>query len=95
MPVPMVAVRKPSRKVFHIASRVAENSKNTKLKLYSVSVAQVSGSETLRVSAVFSSARYGRITVSDSTMNAKAMATGFQRPSRVIRGSPLLPPSTV
>ena len=48
---------KPSRNVFHMASRVAENSKNTKLKLCSVSVAQVSGSETLRVSAVFSSAR--------------------------------------
>ena len=51
-----MAVEKPSRKVFHIASRVAENSKNTKWKLCSVSVAQVSGSDTLRVSAVLSSA---------------------------------------
>ena len=51
MPVPSVAVAKPSRKVFFMASCVAENSKNTKWKL-----ASVRPSMPCLVTAVFSSA---------------------------------------
>ena len=68
MAVPIVAVRTPITRVLRMASCVAENSKNTKLKWCSVRVCSVNGSASVRVKAVLMRARYGKITVRQSTM---------------------------
>ena len=54
--VPQVAAIAPSRNVFFMASCVADSSKNTKLKLWSVKVAHVSGWEGMREKAALMSA---------------------------------------
>ena len=54
--MPQVAAMAPSRKVFFMASLVAESSKKTKLKLCSVIVAGVSSWEGMREKAALRSA---------------------------------------
>jgi hypothetical protein len=88
----MVAVEKPSRKVFHIASRVAENSKNTKWKL--CSVRKVERLAVLRQRRL-QQRRIRQQHRQRQHDEGEPRPSGIQRPSTVMRGSPLLPPSTV
>ena len=55
--LPKVAAISPSTNVFCMASLVADSSKNTKLKLCSVKVCEVSGCEGMRENAALTSAR--------------------------------------
>src|SRR5947207_11902679 len=92
--VPMVAVAVPKMTVFLSASRVEDNSVNTKTILRSVSVEGVTSVVAFGENAALSRPKYGRNTGLSRTrrQNASAAQRHFFISTR--RGAPYLPPTT-
>src|SRR5665213_1124421 len=92
--VPQVADKIPRMKVLRSASDVADNSKNTKCKFCNVKLLSETKCEAILENDALNNAKYGRKTGHISTSIATVSITQRQAPSRTIRGSLFLPPTT-
>ena len=80
--------------VLRSASDVADNSKKTKCRFCKVKLLSETSCEATLENEALSSAKYGRNTGHINTSKAAASITQRQIPSRTMRGSLFLPPTT-